>query len=61
MPVGIFARSEYQDDLARDAGGVSNITRIMNRAARYVVSDVDLRSTKRRAILSPGLNENQYD
>jgi len=34
---------------------------LVNRAARFVVSDIDLRSTKRRAYLSPSLNEDQYD
>jgi len=34
---------------------------LVNRAARFVVSDIDLRSTKRRAYLAPNLNEDQYD
>lgn len=58
---GIQTQQDLRDDVARDAGSVTNITRLVNRAARYVVNDIDLRSTKRMAYLSPGLNEGQYD
>src|SRR3990167_9758779 len=56
-----YTRSNLYDDLARDAGSVTNIDRLVNRAARFVVNDVDLRSTKRMAYASPSLNEKQYD
>lgn len=36
-------------------------TVIMNRAVRFVLGDVDLRSTKRSAALSPNLFANVYD
>src|SRR3990167_3073838 len=36
-------------------------TVIMNRAVRYVVGDIDLRSSKRSAQLSPNMFANQYD
>src|SRR3990167_6296750 len=58
---GIQSYTDLLDDVARDATGVTNVRKIANRAARYVVNDVDLRSTKRMAFLSPGLNEGQYD
>src|SRR3990167_4712755 len=58
---GIQSYTDLLDDVARDATGVTNVRKLANRAARYVVNDVDLRSTKRMAFLSPGLNEGQYD
>src|SRR3990167_4518076 len=58
---GIQSYQNLIDDVARYAGSVTNILRLANRAARYVVNDVDLRSTKRMAYLSPGINEGQYD
>ena len=61
MPTGSYSRQNFYDDVKRDAGSITNIDRLANRAARFVVSDVDLRSTKRMAYLSPNLNENQYD
>src|SRR3990167_5506775 len=61
MAVGIYTRANLYDDIARDAGGVTNILRLVNRAARFVVGDIDLRSTKRRAYLSPQLHQKQYD
>ena len=57
----IFDYSEFLDDIKRDAGGITNIRRLANRAARFVVNDVDLRSTKRMAYASPSLNEEQFD
>src|SRR3990167_7771998 len=56
-----YTRLQLYTDAQRDAAGVQNIEDIANRAARFVVNDVDLRSTKRMAFLSPGLNEGQYD
>lgn len=40
---------------------VENAARIANRAVRFVLADLDLRSTKRRAQLSPVVHEEQYD
>mgnify|MGYP001590171846 CR=1 FL=1 len=34
---------------------------IMNRAVRYVINDIDLRSAKRKATLSPNMYANVYD
>ena len=61
MPTGIYTYQNLLDDAKRDAGSVTNILRLANRAARFVVNDVDLRSTKRMAYASPSLNEKQYD
>ena len=56
-----FTRTNYYADIDRSASDATNIDRIANRAARFVVADVDLRSTKRRAYLSPLLNEDLFD
>lgn len=56
-----YTRSNFYSDIARDASAAQNIDRIVNRAVREVISDVDLRSTKRKTYLSPVLNENQFD
>ena len=61
MPTGIYTYQNLLDDAKRDAGSITNILRLANRAARFVVSDIDLRSTKRMAYASPSLNENQFD
>lgn len=58
---GIYTYQNLLDDTQRDAGSVTNVRRIANRAARFVAHEVDLRSMKRKAYLSPALNENQYD
>ena len=58
---GIYTRANIYTDIQRDAGNVTNIDRLVNRAARFVVTDLDLRSTKRRAYLSPSLNQDQYN
>ncbi len=56
-----YTRANLYTDIARDAGSAQNIDRIANRAVREVISDLDLRSTKRRVYLSPVLNQNQFD
>lgn len=56
-----YTRANLYDDIARDAGSITNILRLVNRAARFVVGDIDLRSTKRRAYLSPQLHQSQWD
>ena len=56
-----YTRANLYDDVARDTSSVTNALRIINRAVRFVVGDIDLRSTKRRAYLSPQLHESQYD
>ena len=61
MPTGIYTLTNLKTDSKRDYGSVTNIDRIANRAARFVVNDIDLRSTKRKAYLSPALNEELYD
>lgn len=57
----IYTYQNLLDDARKDASGISNILRLANRATTFVTNDIDLRSTKRMAFLSPGLNENQYD
>lgn len=43
-----------------DASAI-NLRQLLNRAVRQVALDIDLRSTKRRAQLSPNLARRQYD
>ncbi len=59
MPTYTF--DNYQDDVQRDASNVANIRRILNRAARAVVNDRDLRSTKRKIWTGPVLHEELFD
>lgn len=56
-----YPRSGFYLDIQSNAGVVNNIERLANRAVRYVIGDIDLRSTKRRAYISPYLNEEQFD
>ena len=56
-----YSYTNLEQDVRRDASSITNIRRILNRAVREVVSDTDLRSTKRRVYLSPQLHEKQYD
>src|SRR3990167_10472308 len=56
-----FSYQNLLDDSKRDAGSITNIRRIANRSVLFVVGDLDLRSTKRRAYLAPGLNSEQFD
>lgn len=57
----IYTRSQLYTDARRDAAGIQNIEDLANRAVRYVVGDIDMRSMKRMAYLSPYLNEEQWD
>ena len=59
-----------QNDLFLDVDGMvhgksSQVSqsrqRLVNRAVRYVLADMDLRSAKRSAALSPNIFENQFD
>ena len=61
MAVGNFARSELYTDINRKAASITNIDRLVNRAVQFVIGDMDLRSTKRRAYLSPYINNEQFD
>lgn len=56
-----YNRSNLYSDLGVGASSVTNVDRIVNRAVREVISDVDLRSTKRKAYLSPALGEELFD
>ena len=56
-----YTRSQLYTDIARNASDAQNIDDIVNRAVRDVISEVDLRSTKRMTYLSPVLNDEQYD
>ena len=56
-----YQRSQLYVDARRDAAGIQNIEDLANRAVRTVVEDIDLRSMKRMAYLSPYLNEEQWD
>ena len=56
-----YTKANLYTDIQRDASDVANIDRLANRAARYVVGDIDLRSTKRRAYFSPVIAQDQHD
>lgn len=57
----IYTRLNLKTDTLRSYAGVTNVDRLINQAVREVVSDIDLRSTKRRAYLSPYLSTDIYD
>lgn len=57
----IYKYSDLITAIGVDSNTTSNILAIANRAAREVVSDVDLRSTKRKASLSPQLYKRVWD
>ena len=65
MAVGNFAYSTYLNDVI-DSARRSNITNVitaltyLNRAARVVTSEVDLRSTKRNSLLASNLFDDVY-
>ena len=55
-------QSQIVDDIRYDnIGSVITVQNILNRAARRVISDMDLRSTKRIAQLTPKLFDNEYE
>ena len=56
-----YTRTNLYDDIQRDAGSITDIDRIVNRAVRDVISEVDLRSTKRRIYSSPFLSDKQFN
>lgn len=55
-----YSYTNLEQDVRRDASSITNIRRILNRAVREVVSDSDLRSTKRRTYTTPFINDEQY-
>ena len=60
----IYNRTQLSSDIATmvsTADYSTNIQVVANNAVRQVLSDVDLRSTKRRTALTPSLFENIYD
>ena len=65
MATGNYAYSEYLNDVI-DSARRANITNVitaltyLNRAARIVVSEVDLRSTKRNSVLASNLFDDIY-
>lgn len=56
-----YTRANLYTDIRSDSSGIKNIDRIVNRAVRDVISEIDVRSTKRRAYISPALGKEQYD
>lgn len=56
-----YTRSQLYTDIDRTASTVQNIDDIVNRAVREVIGEIDLRSTKRMAYLSPVLTDEQFD
>ena len=65
MSTPVYSQADLDamvDGLTHDKfAQVKSTTVVMNRAVRYVVGDVDLRSTKRSAQLSPNLFSNVYE
>jgi hypothetical protein len=51
----------FDSTLDADISSALTTQDLMNRAVRVVLADLDLRSTKRRAALSPKLFDDQYD
>jgi hypothetical protein len=51
----------FDSTLDADISNALTVQDLMNRAARIVNSEVDLRSAKRKAALSPKLFDDQYD
>ena len=65
MAVGAYAQSELFSDLDGALHGKSaqlaSRQATLNRAVRFVLSDIDMRSMKRKAALSPNLFGNVYE
>ncbi len=63
MPVYTYqnAYDELNGMLSKKAGNLSNAVITINRAVRFVIGDVDLRSAKRRTSVSPNLFDDVYD
>lgn len=65
MSVGVYAYSDYLNQVVDSArrGNITNVItarNYLNRAARLVVSEVDLRSTKRNSVLGTNLFDDIY-
>lgn len=60
-----YTYDEFEDEVdGMVHGKIANLTdkrKTLNRAVRFVVGDVDLRSTKRRSTVSPNLFNDIYD
>lgn len=64
MPTGIYTFANIQSDVANEVHGTitdANYVRIINRAVKATLGDVDLRSTKRKSTLSPSVTPGQFD
>lgn len=61
----IYTQTNFKDNvfdstLDADISSALNTQNLMNRAVRFVIGDLDLRSTKRKTQVSPGLFEDVY-
>ena len=65
MAVGSFSQSEIYTEMASFLRGKATQLQdrqvTLNRAVRFVVGDIDLRSTKRASALAPNLMDDQYN
>ena len=55
-----YAYTDLRDAIIKGAQGISTIRTLVNRAAREVASDIDLRSMKRKARLAPNIYQNVF-
>lgn len=55
-----YTYTNLKDAIISDASTISNILGIINRSVREVVSEIDLRSTKRKAQISPEIMDQVY-
>ena len=65
MSAGVYTRTNLQDRLNSMIGGKNgqllSLENLFNSAVRYVLTDMDLRGTKRNAVLAPNLFNDIYD
>ena len=66
MAVGAYSYTNLKDQIVdtlsyANAGSSVTVLNVINRACRLVNSEIDLRSAKRRAALSPKVFDDQYD
>jgi hypothetical protein len=65
MAAGVYTRTNLTDRLNSLTGGKNNqllsLENLMNSAVRFVINDIDLRGTKRNALLAPNLFDDIYD
>ena len=57
----VVSAAVFDSTLDADVSNALNVRNLINRAARIVWTDVDIRSAKRKAVLSPNLFDDVYD